>query len=62
MIELLWKNLGINNNENMMLVTNLLAWFTTSLTQEKEYHKIILNGYMSINDNEGNIATLLIFF
>lgn len=62
MIELLWKNLSTNDKENMMYVTNLIAWLTTSLAQEKEYHKIVLSGYFTLIDKEGTFATLLVCY
>ena len=60
MIELLWKNLSTNHSENLMCITNMLAWLVTTIHQDKEMHNIVLDGYFTILDKEGVFATLLI--
>jgi hypothetical protein len=60
MIELLWNNLTYSNNENMMYISNFIAWLATSIVHEKSLHQIELNGFLTLKDSDNKVATLLL--
>lgn len=60
MIELSWKEKADCEYVQLMSVSQLLAWLTTTLKEEKEHHSIKLNGYMVLCEENGTISILLI--
>lgn len=60
MIELSWKEKADCEYIQLMTVSQLLAWLTTTLNEEKERHCIKLSGYMVLCEEDGKISILLI--
>ena len=60
MIELIWREYLARDCDTMMCITSLLAWMSTTIAQEEEYHSIKVNGYMCVKDQDQVISTIII--
>lgn len=60
MIELSWKETTEEDYKRMMVVSNLLAWLTTTLAEDEANHSIKMNGYIVLCDSDGEFSTLII--
>ena len=60
MIEIVWTDNLHKDYEIMMCATNLISWLVTTIAQDEDYNKIVLNGFMLVKEVKGGCTSLLI--
>ena len=59
MIEIVWKDPLARDYDVIMCATSLLAWLTSTIAQNEEYHNIEFNGYMLAQEKTVGCSMLI---